>query len=102
MAGLVEAIRRQAGEPLALEPVYETDMSEGLKAMALEGHGLAFLPHSSVRRELKPRRLVPASADPALQLTMEVRVYRERPAVARHVKPAVQSLWDHLGAQGQP
>ena len=47
-------------------------------------------------------RLVPASKDPALQLTMEVRVYRERPAVARHVKPAVQSLWDHLGAQGQP
>jgi DNA-binding transcriptional LysR family regulator len=102
MAGLVEAIRRQAGEPLALEPVYETDMAEGLKAMALEGHGLAFLPHSSVRRELKARRLVPASADPALQLTMEVRVYRERPAVARHVKPAVQSLWEHLGAQGQP
>jgi DNA-binding transcriptional LysR family regulator len=102
LAGLVEAIRRQAGEPLALAPVYETDMAEGLKAMAIEGHGLAFLPHSSVRRDLKARRLVPASKDPALQLTMEVRVYRERPAVARHSKPAVQSLWDHLGAQGQP
>jgi DNA-binding transcriptional LysR family regulator len=102
LAGLVEAIRRQAGEPLALAPVYETDMAEGLKAMAIEGHGLAFLPHSSVRRDLTARLLVPASKDPALQLTMEVRVYRERPAVARHSKPAVQSLWDHLGAQGQP
>ena len=102
MAGLVEAIRRQAGEPLALDPIYETDMAEGLKAMALEGHGLAFLPHSSVRRELKARRLVAASADPALALTMEVRIYRERPEVARHLKPGVQALWDYLGTQGQP
>jgi LysR family transcriptional regulator, hypochlorite-specific transcription factor HypT len=109
MAGLVDAILKQHEEPLALEPIYETDMAEGLKAMALEGHGLAFLPHSSVRKELKARRLVAASADPALQLTMEVRIYRERPEVARHVKPAVQALWDYLGhsaqsarAQGQP
>ena len=27
---------------------------------------------------------------------------RERPEVARHVKPAVQALWDHLGTQGEP
>jgi DNA-binding transcriptional LysR family regulator len=102
MAGLVEAIRKQAPEPLALEPIYETDMAEGLKAMALEGHGLAFLPHSSVRKELKARRLVAASADPLLSLTMEVRIYRERPEAARHRKPAVQALWDYLGTQGQP
>jgi DNA-binding transcriptional LysR family regulator len=101
MAGLVEAIRKQAPEPLALEPIYETDMAEGLKAMALEGHGLAFLPHSSVRKELKARRLVPASTDPALSITMEVRIYRERPEAARHAKPAVQTLWDYLG-QGRP
>jgi len=33
---------------------------------------------------------------------MEVRIYRQRPETARHVKPGVQSLWDFLGAQGQP
>ena len=96
MAGLVEAIRKQAGEPLALEAIYETDMAEGLKAMALEGHGLAFLPHSSVRKELKARRLVAASADPLLSLTMEVRIYRERPETARQRKPTAQALWDFL------
>ena len=101
MARLVEVIVKQAGEPLHLEPVYETDMAEGLKAMALEGHGLAFLPHSSVRRELRSRRLVPAAAGP-LELTMEVRIYRERPETARHVKAGVQALWDFLGATGQP
>lgn len=102
MARMVEAILKQAGDALHLEPIYETDMSEGLKAMALEGHGLAFLPSSSVRKELKARRLVPAGGGEALQLTMEVRIYRERPEVARHTKPAVQALWDYLGTQGEP
>ena len=102
MARMVDVILKQAGEPLFLEPIYETDMAEGLKAMALEGHGLAFLPHSSVRKELKARRLVAAGGSPALALTMEVRIYRERPEVARHVKPAVQALWDYLGTQGEP
>jgi DNA-binding transcriptional LysR family regulator len=102
MARMVEVILKQAGEPLHLEPIYETDMAEGLKAMALEGHGLAFLPSSSVRKELKAHRLVSASSSAALELTMEVRIYRERPEVARHVKPAVQALWEHLGTQGEP
>lgn len=93
---LVEQVIKQADPPLALDPLYETDMAEGLKAMALEGHGLAFLPSSSVRKELKSRRLVPASSVPSLQLTMEVRIYRERPQAARHVKPAAQALWEFL------
>ncbi|KPF50138.1 LysR family transcriptional regulator [beta proteobacterium AAP121] len=101
MARLVEVILKQAGQPLHLEPLYETDMAEGLKAMALEGHGLAFLPHSSVRRELRARRLVPAAPDGELQVTMEVRIYRERPGSARHAKPAVQALWSFLGSQVQ-
>ncbi len=100
MARLVELILKQAGQPLHLEPIYETDMAEGLKAMALEGHGLAFLPHSSVRQELKSRRLVPAAPGGSLALTMEVRIYRERPETARHRKPGVQALWDFLGTGG--
>jgi DNA-binding transcriptional LysR family regulator len=101
MARMVDSILKDAGQPLHLDPIYETDMAEGLKAMALEGHGLAFLPSSSVRKELKARRLVSAAADGALALTMEVRIYRERPEVARHSKPAVQALWEYLG-EGQP
>jgi DNA-binding transcriptional LysR family regulator len=96
MARLVEVINKQAAEPPALEPIYETDMAEGLKAMAVEGHGLAFLPVSSVRKELRSRRLVPAAAAGQYELTMEVRIYRERPEVARHVKPTAQALWRFL------
>jgi DNA-binding transcriptional LysR family regulator len=96
MGHMVEQILRQMPATPALETTYETDMAEGLKAMALEGHGLAFLPVSSVRQELKSRRLVPAAPSGVGELTMEVRIYRERSEVAKHVKPAAQALWDFL------
>ncbi len=99
LASMVESILKQADPKPALETVYETDMAEGLKAMALEGHGLAFLPASSVRKELKSRRLVRATEPGRYELTMDVRIYRERPALARHSKPQARALWDFLAAR---
>ena len=96
MARLVEGILKANGHEAQLETVYETDMAEGLKAMALEGHGVAFLPASSVRKDLRARRLVAAATEPGFELTMEVRIYRERPAAARHLKPGAQALWAYL------
>jgi DNA-binding transcriptional LysR family regulator len=93
---LVELIAKLSPWPLNLEPIYETDMAEGLKAMALEGHGLAFLPGSSVKKELKSKRLVRAAAAGHCELAMEVRIYREKPEMARHTKPGAQALWEFL------
>ncbi len=99
---MVDLIIKQAAGTVPLDPIYETDMAEGLKAMALEGHGLAFLPTSSVRKELRTRKLVPAAPSGSFELVMDVRIYRERPELARNAKPAVQELWEHLQAQGVP
>jgi len=96
MARLVDALLKQSPPDAALETVYETDMAEGLKAMAVEGHGLAFLPASSVRQELRSGRLLPAATAGRFELTMEMRIYRERPDVARHTKPGAQALWQFL------
>jgi len=93
---MVELIAKLSPVPLNLDPIYETDMAEGLKAMALEGHGLAFLPNSSVKKELKSKRLLRATAPGSCEVTMEVRIYRERPEMARHIKPGAQALWDYL------
>ena len=93
---LVEQIVKQSPVALNLDAIFETDMAEGLKAMALEGHGLAFLPASSVKKEIKSKRLVRATALGAWELTIEVRIYRERPEMSRHSKPVAQALWDHL------
>ena len=93
---LVEVITKLAPEPLHLEPIYETDMAEGLKAMAIEGHGLAFLPASSVKKEIKSKRLVRAAPPGVHELTMDIRIYRERPEMARHAKPGALALWAFL------
>ena len=95
---MVEAITRLAPAPLNLESIYETDMAEGLKAMAIEGHGLAFLPTNSVARELNAGRLVRAAPPGQHELTMEIRIYRERPEVARHAKAGAVALWQFLSA----
>jgi len=100
---LVEQMLKQSPEATYLNRVYETDMSEGLKAMALQGHGVAFLPYSAVERELDQGKLV--SALPAgltqLQGTLQIWACRARPTARHHVKPLVQSLWDYLVQQAR-
>ena len=108
---VVDFMLKHTSTPIYLDRVYETDIAEGLKAMALEGHGLAFLPRSAVRNELQAGKLV--SAAPAgltgMQITMDVRAYREKPAVrethkggahrsAVTPKRAAKALWDYLRA----
>jgi DNA-binding transcriptional LysR family regulator len=101
MGRLVEQILKSSPVVPQLDTVYETDMAEGLKAMALEGHGVAFLPSSSVRKELRGRRLVMAGplddeTGHVYEVTMEVRIYREKPALARYTKAGAQALWEFL------
>ena len=102
---MVDLMLKQSGTAIHLDRVYETDMAEGLKAMALEGHGVAFLPLSAVRKDLRARRLVSAITPDAakLEITMEIRAYRERPshhAAAREVtKDRAEALWRYLSAQ---
>jgi LysR family transcriptional regulator, hypochlorite-specific transcription factor HypT len=98
---LVELVVKSSPTALNLDSIYETDMAEGLKAMALEGHGLAFLPASSVKKELKSRRLVQAAPPGDYELSMELRIYRERPDVARRSKPAALALWNFLTEGGK-
>jgi DNA-binding transcriptional LysR family regulator len=104
---VTDLLLKEAGTAIHLDRVYETDMAEGLKVMALEGHGVAFLPHSAVAKELRAGRLVRAApADmPGLEITMDVRAYREKPAGRESPKGTVQALWTYLsthaaGTQG--
>ena len=100
---VTDLILKQAGTAIHLDRVYETDMAEGLKVMALEGHGIAFLPHSAVRRELRSKKLVSAAAPGSgMEITMEVRAYRERPPAGKEApKSTAQALWAYLAAQAE-
>ena len=98
---LTELLLKDAGVPVHLERVYETDMAEGLKAMAIEGHGVAFLPYSAVRNELAAGRLVSALPEGStkFQLPMDVLAYREKPTGKDAAKSVVQALWSFLQQQ---
>lgn len=96
---MVDLLLKQASEPIHLERVYETDMAEGLKAMALEGHGLAFLPLSAVKEEIQEGKLVRAGA--GLEMVMDVRVYRERPSAKDAGSSPAQALWAYLKSQAE-
>jgi DNA-binding transcriptional LysR family regulator len=89
----VDQMLKQSSTPVHLDRIYETDMAEGLKAMALEGHGIAFLPASAVRKEVRERKLV--SAGGSLETALDIRIYRERP-VARKAKGPVEKFWNDL------
>lgn len=94
---MVDLILKQSATAIHLDRVYETDMAEGLKAMALEGHGIAFLPLSAVKKELRAKKLV--SAGRQLEMTMDVRIYRERPTSKNAGKSQTQTLWSYLQDQ---
>jgi DNA-binding transcriptional LysR family regulator len=90
-------------------------MAEGLKAMAMEGHGIALLPYSAVKKDLRAKKLVSAvrAGMKDFQITMDVRAYRERPSGKEPGKSSVhtnrgagpgpkrnaQALWDFLVTQ---
>ena len=63
----------------------ENAMAEALKFMALEGHGLAWIPRSCVAAEIADGRLVVAGPEIALQ----IRLYRS----ARRTRGVVEAVW---------
>jgi DNA-binding transcriptional LysR family regulator len=99
---MTEVILANAPQRLYLDRLYETDMAEGLKAMALAGHGIAFLPHSAVEDAVAEGRLIRldratrGTPEGQLTLSMEIRLYRDKLAAksddARQM--LVRQLWD--------
>jgi len=77
----------QASSPPAhVTHTNENAMAEGLKFMALEGYGLAWLPRSLVARELDEGSLVTVGPE----IPLEVRLYRS----ARRTRPIVEKVWN--------
>jgi LysR family transcriptional regulator, hypochlorite-specific transcription factor HypT len=77
----------QAGSPPAhVTHTNENAMAEGLKFMALEGYGLAWLPRSLVARELDEGSLTAFGQE----IPLEVRLYRS----LRRTRPIVEKVWN--------
>ena len=94
---VVQRLQARTGQPVCLRNRYESDMAELLKTMALSGHGLAWLPESSIARELAEGKLVRAGGD-LWTMRLEIRLFR---AIA-HRKPMLDDLWARLREGRRP
>jgi LysR family transcriptional regulator, hypochlorite-specific transcription factor HypT len=96
---IVATLIKQMPVALHLNKMYETDMAESLKAMALQGHGIAFLPLSAVQAELNAGKLiaaVDANSTHSIELSFDIRLYREKPSRQDESKRSAQLLWNYL------
>jgi len=76
-----------------LETAYESDLADSLHAMARQGFGLAWLPHTLVEEDLRGGRLV--RADSARNdLHMEIRLYQS----VHQARPLARQLWARVEA----
>jgi DNA-binding transcriptional LysR family regulator len=84
---------KRTSDALSLRLHYESDMAEVLKKLVMEGEGVAWLPRSTIARELADGELVPAGPA-SWQLQMELRAYRD----STNRSEFLDTLWHHLGA----
>ena len=75
------------------ETCYENSMADALKAMALQGHGTAWLPISTVQQELRDKRLERVGG-PEWELELEIRLYRS----TGRLRPLAAAVWEHASA----
>ncbi|MDM9624153.1 LysR family transcriptional regulator [Rhizobium sp. S96] len=85
-------------ERFARTIVHENTISVGLKAMALAGWGVAWLPEKLVEEDIRSGRLAPASLDPKWNINVDIRIYRH----AVSSRPIVERLWRAMGARTLP
>ena len=86
-----DLILEQMQDSARLDKRYETDMAEALKRMVQAGHGVAFLPLSSVEEEVQEKKLVPIGAD-KLKLLLNIHLYRDH----HNDKAILNEFWQHL------
>jgi DNA-binding transcriptional LysR family regulator len=74
--------------------ICENALSEGLKALTLQGEGMAWLPKSLITKELANKQLFDLS-DTMMPVALTIKLYRIREA--RH--PTAKLIWAHLQTQ---
>lgn len=89
MGRILDAARARDGKTAVLKPVFASHLAVALKAMAVEGRGLAWCPLSLVAEELAPGGRLTRAGGPEWDVPMEVRLVRPRARLA----PAAEAFW---------
>ena len=89
MGRVVRAVLGRKLEAISAHAVFTAHLASGLRSMALDGRGVAWLPHTLIDEDLRAGRLV-AAADNNLGVDLEIRLYRQRDGVGR----AAEAFWE--------
>lgn len=76
---------------LVFKSVYETSSSPTIKAMAVEGFGLAWIPIAHIQDELETGQLVRA-AEPKDDIFVDIKIYRR----SKQNVPRIEKFWQVL------
>lgn len=88
---VVEMQLLNAPQPHFLHRCFQTHMSEALKAMIVQGHGLGWLPESCVADELASGKIAPAGSA-VWNTDLEIRIYR----AVDNRRPIMDRLWSSI------
>lgn len=89
----IDQILADAHSPVVMETTFVSQMTSILKVMAIEGHGMAWLPESFVRADLDAGRLVLAG-DARWFAPLQARLFRQRDPLPA----AAEEFWALLPA----
>lgn len=92
LARLVESVLQAQPDLPVLDICFESALAAALKAMAVAGRGVAWLPYYNVKEEFEAGKLVAAGSGRWI-LPLEIRAYRANDTAARD---QVQRLWAHM------
>lgn len=83
--------------PLSRRITHQNSMCLGLRALALDGHGVCWLPESLVAADLAQGRLLCASMDARWHVPLDIRLYRCNSP--DHPSACPDELWHNLGRE---
>lgn len=95
MANLVNRESIEHANAIHLNPVIETGAVETIRALVLEGFGMAWLPRAAIRKDLK-QGLVTEMGDKSHRIPFTIDLYR----YTANTKADIILLWDKLSAGG--
>jgi len=90
-SALGRILRHQLFARCDVNEVFTAHHAVLLKAMVLQGRGVAWLPRSLVAQELADGKLMPAAND-AWHVPIDIRMYRQR----AELSPCAERLWQRL------
>lgn len=91
---LINLIQSRRRQPLNLATVYQSSLAEGLKQMAVAGHGIAWLPQICAQRSIAAGELVQIGGQ-QMTLEIEIRIFRHLGSANRYI----DLFWKHLSQQ---